>query len=242
MSDSSVRTGSPTTVTTRGSRPVGSRERVRRVPGPAARRVPGPAPRRERVPASSLDLVRAGAIAVVVLASVLALLLDRSLAEPVAHLGIIPQPGATTDALPAVELEVGSVAPNFVLKGIDGDLVELADLRGAPVVLQFGTSWCIACTAEMPGLQELADARRGQLHVLGIDVGEGRDRARTAAEDHGVTYPLLLDREEEVAHHYGFWSYPVTVVIDAEGTIVAIHGGPVSREELEADLPGEDPS
>jgi peroxiredoxin len=53
---------------------------------------------------------------------------------------------------------------------------------------------------------------------------------------------VLLDREEEVAHHYGFWSYPVTVVIDAEGTIVAIHGGPVSREELEADLPGGDPS
>jgi peroxiredoxin len=145
-------------------------------------------------------------------------------------------PGIPPGPIPAVTLAPGDQAPNFRLKPLDGNAVELAGLRGTPVVLHFWTTWCIACAADMPGLAQLADDLGNDVHVLGINVGESASRAEMAASTAGAAYPILRDADEEVAHHYGFWDYPATVVIDANGRIVAIHDGQVSADQIRADL------
>jgi peroxiredoxin len=163
-----------------------------------------------------------------------AIWLDRDRPAPAGAYGIVPQPGAATVAAPA-PLEVGDMVPNFRLRSTDGTHVELASLRGQPVILTFWTTWCLACLDQLPAMQQVAGAH-GDVRALGIAVGEPSGRVSSAADDHGATFPMLLDSDKAVAHTYGYWDYPVTLVIDADGVITAIHSGPVSAEEMEADI------
>ena len=54
--------------------------------------------------------------------------------------GQLPQAEADVAALP-VAPEVGALAPDFELSGVDGNLVRLSDFRGQPVVLNFMHTW-----------------------------------------------------------------------------------------------------
>lgn len=213
----------------------------RDVPGPDGESGPAPARSLRAARTLGLDLPRrVGALALVALLALGAPWLDRDRHEPIAGYGVIPQPGEVTVTAPGPALVVGQQASNFRLLATDGEVVELASLRGRPVLLHFWTTWCLECTSAMPGLQQLA-TDRGDLQLLAIDVAEDSGRAGDAADRLGVTYPVLLDTDEEVSHRYGVWEYPVTIVIDAEGVIVAIHAGPMPLDQVRAEveaLPG----
>ena len=182
------------------------------------------------------DLNRLGVVALVIALALAAIWLDRGRHDPVARFGIVPQPGASE--LPAAQstLAAGDPAPNFRLRTSDGEIVEIADLRGQPVLIHFWTTWCLVCIAEFSTLQEFADAHAGNLHVLGVNAGEGSGRVNEAADAHGANYPMLLDRELDVSRRYGVEDYPVTIVIDARGIIASVDIEALSPEELESRL------
>jgi peroxiredoxin len=161
---------------------------------------------------------------------------DRDRIEPVPGYGVVPQPGASEVVTLTAPLKVGDTAPNFRLRTTDGEALELADLRGQPVVIQFWTTWCIECTSELPTLQNLAGKYDGRAHVLGIDVGEQADRAEDAAREYGVTYPVALDADEEVSRHYGAYTLPTVIVIDANGVITSLASGSIPMDSLAPQL------
>jgi len=233
----SIRTGSPDPATsTRAPSPPAASARHAE---PARQPVTRPRPSRS----GALPLARLGAAAVVVLAACVALLADRSLTAPVAGFGIVPQPGQATVATPT-GFSQGDLAPNFRLRATNGEVVELARLRGKPVVLTFWTTWCVACMDQLDSLQAIEAGEAGEIDatVLGIDVGEQPSRARDVASRRHLDYRVLTDANDEVAHHYGYWTYPVTVVIDANGTIVAVHTEPVAADAIAADLATRSPT
>ncbi|HEX2232523.1 MAG TPA: TlpA disulfide reductase family protein [Thermoleophilaceae bacterium] len=109
-----------------------------------------------------------------------------------------------------------------------GGHVELADYRGRVVVLNFWASWCEPCRVESPLLQrwhERISRRDGT--VLGVDVLDVSSDAREFVREHGLTYPMLRDRDGGSQSDFGVVAYPETVVIDANGRIAAIQRGPV---------------
>lgn len=177
---------------------------------------------------------RVGMIVLVAVLALGAIWADRDLHDPVAGYGIIPQPDATSVPAPESGWQAGDLAPNFRLLSSDGNVVELADLRGTPVVLHFWTTWCLECASQMPTLQHHADDEG--VRMFGIDVGETPGRVNEAASRNHATYEMLLDRDQEVAHYYGAWTYPVTIVIDANGVISAFLTGQVSADELQRQI------
>ena len=121
----------------------------------------------------------------------------------------------------------GSTAPDFELPDENGDLVRLSDkVREGPVVLFFYpaamTGGCTreACTFRDLG-QDFADAGAQR---LGISADPVR-RQKEFSEQHSFDYPLLSDRDREVATAYGVkrrFVTPVkraTFVIDRDLTI-----------------------
>ncbi len=58
------------------------------------------------------------------------------------------------------------------------------------------------------------------LRVIGGNVGEDRETARRAAEELGITYPVVLDPENKVAMDYGVDSIPRFVLLDTDRTII----------------------
>jgi peroxiredoxin len=68
------------------------------------------------------------------------------------------------------------------------------------------------------------------LVVVGLNLQEGRGVIEPFAEDYGIDFPLLIDRDGEVGDKYRLLGLPSTVFIDADGVIQSIYAGPLEDE------------
>jgi thiol-disulfide isomerase/thioredoxin len=142
---------------------------------------------------TSRRLVTAVLLAVAVVVPVGAVLLhrDRPFAEYSAS--TLPPATAAAQAYPP-----GRMAPALRLRALDGGRVDLAALRGRPVVVNFWATWCEPCVREFPLLAKAAADHRGdRLAVVGVLAEDRPDAARAfvapdrrAAAAWGVTVGL----------------------------------------------------
>ncbi len=133
---------------------------------------------------------------------------------------------------------VGELAPDFTLPSTAGGNVELEQLLGHPVLLDFWASWCSNCKADMKLVAETADRYRAQgLCVLLIDYQESGSTASRFLHQLGIGLPTLLDSQGSVANRYGVPGLPVAVFITSHGKIAAIQVGQLQQAEVNRDLP-----
>ncbi|MHB8764447.1 MAG: TlpA family protein disulfide reductase [Deferrisomatales bacterium] len=123
----------------------------------------------------------------------------------------------------------GEPAPGFALGDLEGRVWTLERLRrGGPVLLDFGSVFCAACQEALRGLEQTRQTfvPRG-LAVAAVNV-DGPKAARavaTVTRSLGVGYPVLLDGDGAVAEAYGVEVIPFLVLVDAAGTVRAVHRG-----------------
>lgn len=116
----------------------------------------------------------------------------------------------------------GRPVPPLALAGLDGDAVTSADLAGTVTVMNFWASNCAPCVKEMP-LLERGSRRHPDVRFLGVDTLESPADGREMIDRTGVTYPQTLDPDGVALSRMGGVQLPHTVVIDADGVVVAVH-------------------
>lgn len=131
---------------------------------------------------------------------------------------------------------VGQLAPNFRLQELEGNEVELADMRGHLVVLNFWATWCIFCVSEMPALQRLSERYGSEIMIVGINVGQSGSAASMFATNERITYPLVLDSKGDVTEAYRVYAMPSTFVLDRDGVIRVLRYGTLVPHDLIAAL------
>lgn len=124
-------------------------------------------------------------------------------------------------------VKVGDMAPDFKMSLPNGETVQLSDLRGKIVMLQFTASWCGVCRKEMPHIesdiwQKLKDNNNFALY--GIDRDEPAETVIKFAEKTGVTYPIGLDPNADIFALYAKREAGITrnVIINKDGTIAML--------------------
>ncbi len=134
---------------------------------------------------------------------------------------------------PVVTPVVGAPAPLFDLQTLDGGRVALADLRGAPVVVNFWASWCPTCRDEAPLLAAAAVEYGGRgVRLIGIVYQDSPDAARDFMRQYGLTFPGLIDPDGRTAIDYGVFGIPETFFIDAAGIVRSRQIGPLTAATL----------
>jgi cytochrome c biogenesis protein CcmG/thiol:disulfide interchange protein DsbE len=125
---------------------------------------------------------------------------------------------------------VGSVAPAFTLRRLDGTgNVSLDSLRGRPVVLNFWASWCTPCKSEAAVLErDWTRYRSRGVVFLGVDYHDLAPDARSFVSAHELTFTMLQDGSGRVTGSYGISQVPETYVVSRQGRIVAHLAGPVT--------------
>ena len=128
-------------------------------------------------------------------------------------------------------------ARNFSLELVDGETLELYDLRGKVVLLDFWASWCGPCQQEAPILVEVyGEFQRSDVEFVGIDIWDGSQDALNHLERYGVPYPNGIDSEGIIAIDYGVKGIPEKIFIDQQGVVVRKFVGPINADLLRAEL------
>ena len=131
---------------------------------------------------------------------------------------------------------VGKPAPNFALRGIDGELLELKQFRGQPVFLNFWATWCQPCLVEHPVLQAGAREYEGRVQFLGVVYHDETEKIQAFLDRRGAWGPTLLDDDGSVAVSYGVYGAPESFFIDSNGVIVEKYIGALHPELLRRKL------
>ena len=128
---------------------------------------------------------------------------------------------------PTLRLPLVSTEPS---DGADAPrMVDIAEFRGRPLVLNFWASWCEPCKDEAPALNAVADAvKRDGVRVLGVNMQDVPANARRFLRDYRVTFPSVRDGSGATFGDFGVTGPPETFVIDRDGRIAAHIIGSVS--------------
>jgi cytochrome c biogenesis protein CcmG/thiol:disulfide interchange protein DsbE len=144
------------------------------------------------------------------------------------------------EPVPALDLE---------LLAEEGSL-DLTDLRGEVLVVNFWASWCFPCRGEHPALTAVArDYEDLGVRMVGVVYQDQPTQAMGFLDElgwGGDNYDYLLDPGSRAAVEFGVFGVPETYFVDAEGIIVGkIQGGVTSaavRTALDQILAGQPPS
>ena len=141
---------------------------------------------------------------------------------PEAGTGQVPTVAAGVTVVPAGQRRP---LPAFSGQTLDDRRIDLANLRGHPLVLNFWASWCGPCRSEQQGL-ELAsrDLARQGVRMVGVNIRDDQGAATSYLEEFKVGYPSLFDRPALLSARLGALgpqAPPYTLVVDAQGRVAA---------------------
>ena len=161
-----------------------------------------------------------------------------------------PSAGPDTSASPSASASgtgalfgIGEPAPPLVVPQLGGTTIDLADLKGKPVWINFMATWCPPCQDEIPLMNGFAARYAADgLVVIAVDVKEDEGTVAAFAESLGSTLPMGLDTTGSAAETWDALALPVHFWIDADGVVRdgALGGiGPdIMARGLQSILPG----
>ena len=126
-----------------------------------------------------------------------------------------------------------------VYRTFKGEEVALSSLRGTPTVVNFFASTCTPCIIEMPEFEMVYQEVKDDVAFLGLAVADRPDDALALVDQTGVTYPTAQDPDGTVISALGGSVLPTTVLLGADGSILARRSGQMTANDLRALLTEE---
>lgn len=132
---------------------------------------------------------------------------------------------------------LGKQAPVFTRTDLNGKKIDLGQLRGKVVLLNFWATWCAPCQIEMPAFvrwQRQFDAQGFQ--VIGISMDDDAPPVRRVVDRLNLNYPVAMGDENLGELYGGVLGLPLTYLIDRNGVIRARFQGETSLRSIQSKL------
>ncbi|MFV0231495.1 TlpA family protein disulfide reductase [Empedobacter falsenii] len=108
----------------------------------------------------------------------------------------------------------------FEMVDVDGKTVNMEDLKGKVVFMNFWATWCPPCIAEMPSIQTLYDKVKEDkdIVILTVEVEGKRDKAAKFMERKKLSLPVVYPNSSIPTEFFN-GSLPTTIILDKKGNI-----------------------
>lgn len=149
--------------------------------------------------------------------------------------------GTWSSMLAGAAAEEESVpAPDFTLKDQFGAEHTLSGYQGKVVFLNLWTTWCPWCVKEMPEIEEIyheLGENQEEAVILGLAAPSTHDTMDEAGvldfvEEHGWTYPILMDLTGDVFNTYIAGGYPTTWLVRKDGSLLGYVAGALTKDQM----------
>src|SRR5690625_2559898 len=134
--------------------------------------------------------------------------------------------------------KIGDKAPDFQLEQINAnnelEKIQLSDLKGKGVMLNFWATWCKPCEQEMPYMEELYPQYKDKgIEIVAVSLDGTELVVQQFIDKYNLTFPIPHDKKNVVNELYKIGPIPTTYFINPEGEIVEKVEGALSLERLE---------
>lgn len=118
--------------------------------------------------------------------------------------------------------------PRFRLADTNGVFIDSSDLSGKLVLLNFWTTWCTTCVAEMPALEKLhQELKDKDVAIVAVNIKEPLSRVKHFVSTHKLTFMALLDGDGNIAKRFNVFAIPTTFIYGKSGrlldTVIGLH-------------------
>lgn len=138
-------------------------------------------------------------------------------------------------------LAASQQAPDVSLKTLRGETLNIAALRGRPVLVSFWATTCPGCIKEIPQLAELYRQFSPQgLEIIGVAMAfDPPNQVVALSKARRIPYPIALDINSEVARAFGGIELtPTTFLIGPDGRMILRKAGPLDIHKVQALVAG----
>ncbi|HLS08594.1 thiol-disulfide oxidoreductase ResA [Lentibacillus sp.] len=138
-------------------------------------------------------------------------------------------------------VKAGTQAPDFKLEQINDnnerESVQLSDLKGKGVMLNFWGTWCEPCEEEMPYMESLyPEYKEKGVEIVAINLDTTKFVVDKFINKHDLTFPVPYDSDKEVMNAYNVEPLPTTFFINPEGKVVEVVEGGLTLGKIEGYL------
>ncbi len=127
-----------------------------------------------------------------------------------------------------------AAAHEFVFKDMHGQEQRLSNYRGKWVLVNFWATWCPPCLEEIPDLISLHNAHKDtDLAVIGIALDSTSKEVMEFAEQHAISYPMVLGTHKMAAQIGEVGALPTSYLFDPAGKLVSHQEGAITRDSVE---------
>jgi thiol-disulfide isomerase/thioredoxin len=125
-------------------------------------------------------------------------------------------------------------APDFEVTALNNKQIRLSDYIGKKVIiLNFFTTWCGPCRAELPELIAYYKKHEAEnLVMIGINADEKKDLVDRFVAEQKISFPVGIDTNDVITAKYRVKSYPTTVFIGADGKVALYQIGQIDNADV----------
>lgn len=126
---------------------------------------------------------------------------------------------------------------DFRAETLENKEIKLSEVyENSPTLVSFWALWCKPCRAEIRHLENLFNIYKEKgFTIVGINQDTPRSLAKVKSfvSSHNVTFPIVLDPNQEIFQKFNGQSIPLSVLFNKKGEVVYTHLGYLPGDEIE---------